>query len=1097
MDPASIDLQPEVAFNFDADNQLITFNEPLQSDVEVCYRVISPLLTTPTINRDINLYGTGRFIPSAQTPPKSEILLDEDALFSTPGLYKSGSITRGITVGNRQSLFVNSNLNLQLDGQLADNLFLSAVITDQNIPYQPEGNTQQLRDFDNVFIKLYNRDFDLILGDVVLTNPIKESYFLKYYKNVQGGRLAYRADLGKWKSETTVGASAAKGRFASIQVDPIEGVQGPYRLRGPEGERFIIVLANSERVFIDGEQLQRGFNNDYVIDYNLGEVIFNNNVVITRFTRIRIDFEFIEQNYARSNLAMSQRMTQKDHDVYVSYYRERDNRNSPLNGPLSQSEIEALRELGDAPGPIFVDGTDSVGYSADRLLYRKKDTVVDATQFEIYELSTDPNEAVYDVRFTEVGFGLGDYLLVNGTSNGRVYEWIAPQGGASQGNFAPVVQLAAPNQRQMVVVGSKSSLGKLRFEQEAAFSHRDDNLFSELDAEDDNGFSWRMKAGYDSLAAIGRYRLSLNGSFEFNEKDFRAIDRFRAIEFDRNWSHQQDTLQVNQYLSGIGLSLYRDTENYLQYQFESRHRTGSFNGTRQLLTDRFRLGPVLMNGRYFWLRNTQLDDESEWLQTDTDVSVPNRWLVPGYRFRSDQSQLRTAATDSVTQSIMYFHSHEAYMQNSDSSFVNYRLSYRKRYDKTPVEGRLVDFTSADNLNLAMSLRGQNHQHQVDFNFRRVDDFINDEQLDQLQGRWIANDQFLNGHIRSNMSLAISSGRELRREFIYVLVNTGEGTHTWRDENGDGLKDLNEFYEAINPDEKEYIKLFTPTDEYITVFRNQYAHTLDIAMPRAWKSHSGLRRELSKISYLINLNLDNKTGNESLAKRVNPFAAFQEDEEIISRNNRTRYTVFYNRVSSGLAGEVAYNELTRRQLLTNGFEARQERSWFFNGRTTLNQIYGVAFTAQVGELSNSSDFLDSRNFDLIVRSYKPSVTWQPSTSFRVIGSYEHRRKNNTLPESAGERSVADDWSLDATFSRPAQGNFNARISLIDIAFEGEENSFLGYTLLDALRPGTNFTANVNWQHQIAKALQLTVQYFGRKSQSADFVHTGTVQLTAFF
>ncbi|MCQ4878626.1 hypothetical protein NE658_14150, partial [Ruminococcus bicirculans] len=70
-----------------------------------------------------------------------------EELFATPGINKTGVISRGISAGNNQSVFVNSTLNLQLDGKLTDNLTLMAVISDQNIPFQPDGNTQQLQQF--------------------------------------------------------------------------------------------------------------------------------------------------------------------------------------------------------------------------------------------------------------------------------------------------------------------------------------------------------------------------------------------------------------------------------------------------------------------------------------------------------------------------------------------------------------------------------------------------------------------------------------------------------------------------------------------------------------------------------------------------------------------------------------------------------------------------------------------------------------------------------------------------------------------------------------------------------------------------------------
>ena len=82
-----------------------------------------------------------------------------------------------------------------MDGKLDDNLFVSAVITDQNIPYQPEGNTQQIRDFDNVFIKLYNDKFDLTVGDIVLQQPENAGYFLRYFKNIQGAQFVTRVEI--------------------------------------------------------------------------------------------------------------------------------------------------------------------------------------------------------------------------------------------------------------------------------------------------------------------------------------------------------------------------------------------------------------------------------------------------------------------------------------------------------------------------------------------------------------------------------------------------------------------------------------------------------------------------------------------------------------------------------------------------------------------------------------------------------------------------------------------------------------------------------------------------------------------------------------
>ncbi len=73
---------------------------------------------------------------------------------------------------------------------------------------------------------------------------------------------------------TTVFASGAlvRGQFTTTQFTAQEGNQGPYKLRGPNNELFVLIVSGSETVYVNGIPLERGENNDYIIDYNAGEL---------------------------------------------------------------------------------------------------------------------------------------------------------------------------------------------------------------------------------------------------------------------------------------------------------------------------------------------------------------------------------------------------------------------------------------------------------------------------------------------------------------------------------------------------------------------------------------------------------------------------------------------------------------------------------------------------------------------------------------------------------------------------------------------------------------------------------------------------------
>ena len=176
-----------------------------------------------------------------------------DAL-SFNDLQYAGVFSRGISLGNNQDLILNSNFNLQLSGKIGD-IDVVGSLSDNNIPLQPAGNTQQLQDFDRIFIEFSYKKNKLKAGDFDLRSP-RSLYFTRYFRRLKV--VIFSPTLRSIK------------KYLSKLVHPWLYQEEPlpkrfYR-RGGESRalsitrrkmvNYLIIIAGSERVFIDGQLMK-------------------------------------------------------------------------------------------------------------------------------------------------------------------------------------------------------------------------------------------------------------------------------------------------------------------------------------------------------------------------------------------------------------------------------------------------------------------------------------------------------------------------------------------------------------------------------------------------------------------------------------------------------------------------------------------------------------------------------------------------------------------------------------------------------------------------------------------------------------------------
>ena len=444
-------------------------------------------------------------------PIRFSALPENRDLFGMKGLNKSGSISRGAFFGNNQNLSLNSNLNLQLAGKISNDIEILASITDDNIPIQPQGNTQQLQDFDQVYIQLFSKEWKLIAGDFWLKKP--KGYFLTYQKRGQGATYEHTRNINDGIFKTQFSAAISKGKFARNVLMGIEGNQGPYRLTGEENEPFIIILSGTERVYIDGKQLKRGQQYDYVIDYNTAELTFTTNHLITKDKRIYVEFQYSDKNYARSLLQNSNEYTRNNWSYFLNIYAEQDSKNQSLQQELNQEDRDLLSNIGDQLDSAIAPSIDSIAFNNEMTLYKKMDSL----GYEIYAYSTSSDSAFYQIIFSAVGQGNGDYVLSDYNAFGRVYQWAAPDtingNIIHNGSYAPVRMLITPKKRQMITAGIEKKYGNNSFSKiELALSNEDLNTFSNIDNNNNLGFAGRY-TWLHNIKSINQWDISTSIDF--------------------------------------------------------------------------------------------------------------------------------------------------------------------------------------------------------------------------------------------------------------------------------------------------------------------------------------------------------------------------------------------------------------------------------------------------------------------------------------------------------------------------------------------------------------------------------------------------------
>ncbi|MFO7702294.1 MAG: hypothetical protein R6V37_04805 [Psychroflexus maritimus] len=1003
------------------------------------------------------------------------------------GLNTSGSISRGVRVGNNQNAVVDSELDLQISGKLSEDVTLRASIQDANTPLQQGGYSQRLNEFDQVFIELQGKNWGIRAGDIDLVED--KYFFASYNKKIQGLLVSTQLQQDTNPIEAYAAGALVRGVWTRSELVGQEGNQGPYKLTGPNGELLVLIISGSESVFVNGRRLKRGENEDYLIDYNAGEIIFNANFPITSEMRIVIEYQYADQNYSRVlGTAGGSYQTEK-FQISSFVYTETDLRNQPIQQALSDEQVGVLREAGNDQSQMIAPSAVPTEFSENRILYRKE--ILNGE--EVFVFSNDPEDELFSVRFTNVGANQGNYVVSTDNAISRIFEYVPPQNGVPQGEFEPVIQLFAPERLQVGVVQSTYKNGEHSYvSSELAVSDNDENLFSNLDNDDNQGLAYKVETRQRVLNNQNNWNVDVFGNLDYIHRNYTSIERLYNVEFQRDWNLFNP--DGNQRLIDLGTNVNHLEKGNLQYQFQHLDFSESFTGNRQVFNANFNFEKLTLvaNASYLKTDGSVLDSEFSRANFFSVYDLGKPWV--GAKFNYEDNEELNLAENQLTINTQRFKSYEVFTGVGDSTDVFVEVGYRFRENDSLRSNQLERVNRSNNIYLkSTTINTQSTRLDVFASYRNLqnsDPNLEDENV--INSRITFSQTLLDRMLSLNTAYETNSGSIAQQEFTYVEVNPGEGQYVWIDYNENGVQELDEFELAQFPAEADFIRILLPNQIFIRTNQTRFSQQMNLNF-KAWSNEEGFKKLLSKFSNQVSFVVDRKLRRDGNLINLNPFSANGQEE--LGRNTNIRNALFFNRGKQHYTTSYNFIQTQSRNLSTIGLQDNNTQAHQLN---FVHKLYDTWLLTFQNELTNSesiSENFENRNFQLDGFSINPKISYLLGNNARFDAFAEFGKKENQIAEQEllEQQILGASFTLNQGQKYAITGEFN----YIKNDFSGSAFTPVAYQMMEGLQPDNNFTWSVFLQKKITDFLDLNLTYFGRKSENTSTVHTGNVQLRAYF
>ncbi len=982
------------------------------------------------------------------------------------GLQTKGHISRGVNVGNNQSLVMQSGLNLQIEGKLSDKISLKAVLTDDNLPQAYSGISQSYKEFDRIYMQLSGKKWQATAGDLLLKS--KGSYFLKYLRKTQGLDLK----IGQDSAQVQIAGAMVEGQFAKNVFDGVEGNQGPYLLKGNQAETYIFVIAKTEKVFVNGKLLKRGANADYVINYETAELRFNATFPITQNQRIVVEFNYSVQHYLRYLNANKYTHKGKKLDFSVFTYLENDAKNKTLLFELSKAQQSAMQNAGDKRNELWLLSAVETDYDENKILYKK----VVNSGVEYFEYTQENISNLYEVRFSYVGANQGTYKVKEIVAYGKIYEFV----GEGNGSYEAKIRLTPAKSNQYAGVNfDYHPNDKTNIQFEALANYNDQNLFSPKDDDNNLGMASHL-ALHQQLWQKKDSKISLRLQQDFLHQNFKQLDAFRSPEFERNW--QIDSIFGQQNMIDFGID-FTQKSSQIAIGFRNFSLRDTISTKQSYLQADWQLKNVnlLSDFRLTNQQNSQQNNkQSSYFHQEIEIENKKFSLqaIGHYEARNKQVFKRL---DSLNYTYKFA---EIAIQKKDSSRIGFAVGYRLSQNDSVRWGKNFRATKNHTVFSSFTWRKKMHKISVFAHYRHLDYYFTQRQRDFLNLKMLWQQYYYHKVLMTQVNVESFNGNTLRDELVFVETPPGQGTHQWVDYNHNGIKEINEFELAVYSDQANFIRVLLPSKNYIATLNNAYNLHL-IINPRAFSKNKFLQR--------IYMTSQFKTQHQT--EQNNKFTPFEwQPETSLYQNTFWQNDLYFNRSKKKYFVHFSYQKIQQAQLLSVGRQAHSIEKYSLQTKHSFvqNLIWKQTFSS-ADNITNSENYL-SKNYQLRSQEIIENLDFVQVQKSKISIFYHLKNKNNIL---GNEKLTMYRLGAKYFYQDKKQNTFHTSLQLIKNKMSGSLNTPVAFQMLEGLQKGNNLVFMALYRQKISRYLEMNLQYNMRLSEANPAVHTGGISLKMLF